>query len=124
MKDDTLVSVMFNFVFLWASQIKCQLSQSWRAIVVKSIDLPHQRVAELQIFVQVIQAVEKVSHVPTQHGQHPVVAVLAHEVYEINSHLIHELPFGDAENLEMRGGKLRIYGDINAGNISSGKLKC
>lgn len=77
----------------------------------ENIGLPHQGIAELEIFVQVVQAIEKISHVTAENGQHSVVSVLAYEVHEINAHLIHEFHIGDAENLE--GEKLEIYSRFN-----------
>lgn len=37
------------------------------SIFMKNISLPHEWIAELKIFVQVVQAVEEVSHVTSQH---------------------------------------------------------
>jgi hypothetical protein len=52
--------------------------------------LPHQWITEFQIFMQIVQAVEKVSHVSAQDREDAIVSILADEVYEVNSHLIHE----------------------------------
>lgn len=69
----------------------------------ENIDLPHQWIAELEIFVQVVQAIEKISHVTAQNRQHSVVAVLTDEVDEVDAHLIHEFHLGNAKNLLVEG---------------------
>lgn len=61
------------------------------SIFIEDITLPHEWIAELKIFVQVVQAVEEVPHVTSQHGKNPIVTVLTDEIDEVNSHLIHEL---------------------------------
>lgn len=80
----------------------------------ENIGLPHQGIAELEIFVQVIQAIEKISHVSSENGQHSVVSILAYEVHEINAHLIHEFHIRDAENLEKEKSRKVILGFIHS----------
>lgn len=43
---------------------------------------------------QVIQAVEEVSHVTSQHGEDTIVTILTYEINEVHSHLVHELSLG------------------------------
>lgn len=97
----------------------CQASHFWATFrqgdgeQSENISLPHQGIAELEIFVQVVQAIEKIPHMSPENGKHSVVSVLAYEVHEINSHLIHEFHFGDAENLEGQEKKSKNYVRFN-----------
>ena len=49
---------------------------------------------------QVVQSVQKVSHVSSQHRQHSIVPILAYKVDEKYSHLVHELAFRYIEELQ------------------------
>lgn len=51
----------------------------------------HSRIRKLEILVQIVEPVQKVPHVPPQHRQHPVVAVLAHKPDEEYAHLIEKV---------------------------------
>lgn len=55
----------------------------------------HPRIWELQILMQVVQAVEEVAHVTTQDGQNAIVSILTDKAHEVDAHLVHEISFRD-----------------------------
>lgn len=59
----------------------------------------HPRIGELEILVEIVQAVEEVPHVSSQHREHAIVTVLTDESYEVHAHLIEELLLRHAEYL-------------------------
>lgn len=50
----------------------------------------HAWVRELQVLVQIVQPIEKVSHMPSQHGQDSVIAILTHKADKVDAQSIHE----------------------------------
>ncbi|GBL81841.1 hypothetical protein AVEN_93580-1 [Araneus ventricosus] len=62
----------------------------------------HPGVAEFEVFVQVVETVEKVPHVTAQDTENSVVAVMADEGHEVHSHLVEKFPLRDAEHLEKK----------------------
>lgn len=48
---------------------------------------------------QVIQPVEKVTHMSTQYGEYAIVPILANKSDKVHAHLIHKFMFGDTQYL-------------------------
>lgn len=59
----------------------------------------HPRVGELEILMEIVQAVEEVPHVSSKYREHAIVTILTDESYEVHAHLIEELLFRHAEYL-------------------------
>jgi len=75
------------------------------ACTTQKILLPHQRIAEFEIFVEIVEAIKKITHVTSQHGQDTIVAVLTDEIDKVDAHLIHEFTFRDAQQLNVEEGR-------------------
>lgn len=60
----------------------------------------HSRIRKFQVFVQIVQTVEKVAHVSSQHGQNSVVTVLTHKTDEEYAHLVEKLFFAHFQYLK------------------------
>lgn len=48
---------------------------------------------------QIVETIQKVTHVPAQHRQHSVISILADKADKTNAHLVHKFFFGDTQHL-------------------------